>query len=631
LPVPSFLQERDPSLFGLYNKIRCDDSIRGRTAFVCSVEAQLLVFPDRGPLKALIKGCQSLSRVEGFDPIKSRRLLESVATALKADDFWIPQGAASLDGFLKSMLGGGAGSAGTVADADEETVRECLRAHDWAWERLRDDLKETNPDLLRRIIGFRRGITASLMNRARERSAETAIARYGDRFRWVVYAAPGSDRLTSDYDVSTRGTATENVVKTFNALFRQWTLGLVDANGATRTGYAGPAAPGELESAYVFDVNVYSSDYNRDMGQRFLVEDAPDPDIWPAGAEDRKRAEHFQDAYALLKIRRYVADDVWDVFCKALRAALPGDAKTAAAAVVGYVNSLWVDLRSEVDTHAAGNAKMRAENTLYERQLDIVEAIRWNGGHPLDDAARVRLAEALGRAGFYAQEAYHTSGAMRDVVSNAQQRKGLRLSDMELLCSLNEQAGDIFKEIGHLAGGADPSADLAFAVKTSKYMVRLGNAALGLNYRVVNELLDSQFQSARNARRMFEKTEMPLEEVERILSGLSQPVAELVDNLLDLQTLCQAWRASTEKLLEIKDAPDDFPGSEGEAEKRRRIDATPWRQGRVDLRSFLIELVVSLNAQYRRGTRAEALSRFLRDILTSAMQAANMAKAETLA
>ena len=122
---------------------------------------------------------------------------------------------------------------------------------------------------------------------------------------------------------------------------------------------------------------------------------------------------------------------------------------------------------------------------------------------------------------------------------------------------------------------------------------------------------------------------MPLKEVERILSGLSQPVAELVDNLLDLQTLCQAWRASTEKLLEIKDAPDDFPGSEGEAEKRRRIDATPWRQGRVDLRSFLIELVVSLNAQYRRGTRAEALSRFLRDILTSAVQAANMAKPES--
>jgi len=527
-----------------------------------------------------------------------------------------------------------------VASASEDEARRVLADKDmgWSWEKVRDGLKSSNSDLLRRMIGFRRDLTAALMNKAVKAVAPAAAAKYGDRFRWIVYEAPGSDRLTSDHDVSARGSCAANVVQTFNTLFRGWTLGAIDASGNPRTDFVGLAPPCELESAFVFDVNVYTNDYHWNAGRRFLRQDVPDPDFWPTDPTCLKAAESAQDQCALLKIRRYMHDDnQWTLLETSMLKQLAGDDQKAAGDRLDTVNALWPKLKAMVDAQIANvqarpefskwkdqfakSIQVRAENELYQAQLNIVEDLRYNNGRAIDDTVRAKLAAALGLAGFFAQEAYHTAGAVRDIVANVQLRRGLVLSNIDLLCSLNEQAGDIFKEMGHLDEGIDPSTDIDFAVKVSKYMVRLGNAALSLNARMADLCLGPQVQAVRVARRSmwptnntnFE-TPMALEALYDLPAGLNQAI----ETLVDLRALCQRWLRSTVRLLEIKDHPDDFT----EAEKEQRLKETPWNQGKIDLGNFLVALTAVLNAHYRGNLRQGAIREFLRALLSGVMQMA---------
>lgn len=637
LRVPDLLQERDPSLFGLYNKIKGQATTRGGlTEFVRTVEAQLFVYPDRGPLQALVLGSQRFSRVADLGPLNPAAFFRILIAALKADSFWVPQGTASLDAFLKKMMDAGAAAgAGNAGPADEEAVRLCLAAYGWSWAALRDGLIALgSEDELFGVLGFRTALTAALMDRARQMTAPAALVRYGANFRWIQYDAPGSSRLTSDHDVSTRGSATETLVANFNTLFRGWTLGTIDCAGLPRADYAEPNAPCELDSGYVFDVNVYANDYIRARGRRFLVHDVPDADIWPAAPVALASAERFQDLYALLKIRRYIDDVSWTAFSTRLPLALTGPSRAATLALLTDVNNAWVNvLQPQVANLTATviarptsagmpavNARIRAENELYQQQLTVIEGIR-NGGAVLDDADKILLAEALGKAGFYAQEGYHTSGAVRDVVANMQMRQGVPLRDMEVLCSLNEQMGDIFKEIGHAAGGAHD--DIAFAVKTSKYMVRLGNAALSLNYRILDSLLERQFFLARTANKIFEfigptTAELELRR-EQASADVKRRVTGLADALGGLQKLCDAWRDAAVGLLEIKDAP---AGTFTAQQKQARLDAAPWAQDGQTVGAFLVTLTVALNAQYRGGLRTDYFPEFLRAFLGTALDRA---------
>jgi hypothetical protein len=636
LPVEAVLQQRDPTLYGLFQKIWTPDaSVHGRTAFRCAIEAYLLVFPERPPLKALMYGWDRLHREiwsgGTISLLAGNQLLEPVLAELRREDFWIPQGVSSLDGFFTAM-------SAPAPSAIEADARDLLSDHGWSWESVRDDLKMSDPDLLRRMIGFRRDLTAALMKKAVDAVAPVAVTKYGVRFRWIVYEAPGSDRLTSDHDVSARGSCAAYVVDAFNTLFRGWTLGTIDASGNARADFVGLAPPCELESAFVFDVNVYTNDYHWNAGRRFLRQDVPDPDFWPTDRARLKQAEDVQDRYALLKIRRYInSDDQWALLKTSMLEQLNGDDRTAAASQLDAVNNFWPTLKAEVDAQMANvkarpefsrwadlyakSIQVRAENELYQAQLNVVEDLRYNNGAAINDAVREKLAEALGKAGFLAQEAYHTAGAVRDIVANVQLRRGLVLRDMDLLCSMNEQAGDIFKEMGHLEDGIDPSSSVDFAIKVSKYMVRLGNAALSLNARMTNQWLDQRVRDARVARRSiwplnnrnFESP-MALEAVEEIPVGLNQAI----ETLIDLRALCQSWLRSTVRLLEIKDHPDDFD----EAEKEKRLKETPWKQGKIDLGNFLVALTTLLNARYRGNPRQDAIQGFLRVMLSGVMEMA---------
>jgi hypothetical protein len=636
LPVETVLQQRDPTLYGLFRKIwTADASMRGRAAFRCAIEAYMFVFPERPPLKALIFGLDRLYRqVSSSGTISVSRgneLLEPILATLRNEDFWIPQGVSSLDGFLTAM-------SESVPSAIEVDARTVLSDHGWSWESVRDDLNDSNPNLLRKMIGFRRDLTAALMKKAVETVAPDALRRYGSRFQWIVYEAPGSDRPTSDHDVSARGSCAAYVVQTFNTLFRGWVVGKFDVSGNPRTDFVGLAPPCELESAFVFDVNVYTNDYHWNAGRRYLLPDVPDPDFWPTNPTNLQDAEKAQDQFALLKIRRYIHDDdQWTLLRNSMLEQLSGDDRTAAAAQFDAVNTLCPTLNAEVAARLAvvkartefspwvdkfaRSMQVRAENELYQEQLNRVEDLRYNNGAPINDKIRADLAAALGKAGFFAQEAYHTAGAVRDIVANVQLRRGLVLRDIDLLCSMNEQAGDIFKEIGHLGVGVDPSTNIVFAVKVSKYMVRLGNAALSLNARMADLWIDQHLKTVRVARRSiwpinntnFE-TPMGFEELLDLPTELNQTV----QTLIDLRALCQLWLRSTVRLLEIKDHPEDFT----DAEKQQRLKETPWKQGSIDLGKFLVGLTALLNAHYRGNTRMGAIQGLLHVLLAEVMKMA---------
>jgi hypothetical protein len=654
LPVETLLRERDPSLLGVYTKIAtAESSLLGRAAFFCATEAHLFVFPERPPLKALLFGWQYLYRMTLGGDVESQvagaELLEPILEELRRDDFWIPQGTSSLDGFFASM-------SATVESAKELEARMLLaqEKYAWSWEKVRDDLKDSDPAQLRRMIGFRRDLTAVLMDKAVDTVAPGARTRYGPaRFRWIVYEAPGSDRITSDHDVSARGSSAAAVVATFNTLFRQWTLGAVDEDGNPRSGYAGPKAPCELESAYVFDVNVYTNEYHWNQGRRFLVPDAPDADFWPTDKKLRKQAGDLQDRYALLKMRRYMPDSQWSAFTAALSQAVTGDDRTAAETQLKAVTDAWPGLedtvkariakvgddpqfkaytdKAYVDTYGK-NIKVRAENELYQERLNDVETLRFNGGTELTDDVRVKLAGALGLAGFYAQEAYHTAGAVRDIVANVQLRRGLVLSDVDLLCSMNEQAGDIFKEIGHLDEGIDPTTDVKFAVKVSKYMVRLGNAAISLNFRLLGDVLMPDWRLERAAKGFSAPAKDVTPQIsvpQPFIANLSQDELDMLATLLDLRSLCESWRRSTVRLLEIKDHPEDFESDAGKAEIKRRLTETPWIQGGKDIQSFLLNLTVAINAHYRGKSSGSAIRAFLKTTLAAVMDLVKRRAAET--
>ena len=650
LPVAAFLQERDPSLYGAYMDMldMASDVGNGRATFSSAVEVHLYVYPDRGPLRALLAGLDQLRALPDFGALNEQLLTERVGQ-FRDDDFWIPQGTASLDALLRALqpqAEARATSSGGDAMATETEVRAQLATANWSWANVRDTLRLSNPDLLRRIIRFRATLTRALMNKARATVAGAAMTRYGDRFRWVIYEAPGSDRLTSDFDVSMRGTATELVVDAFNQLFRAWTLGKVDAFGQPRETGRDPVAAVELESAYVLDVNVYANDYLRGLGLRFLTNYAPDPDFWPHDKTMRAQAEAAQDLYALVKMRRYMTDREWTDFRGQLHAAVSEKRRGQVDALLEQANAQWTSFQETVKQreqvvrrqHAGmpdDNVRVRAENELYQETLNKLEAIRYNKGNAMDDAARLAFARMQGDAGVYGQEKYHTAGAVRDVVANSQQRQGVALSDVELLCSMNEQIGDLFKEIRHFiaaAPAADATPDVDFAVKSSKYMVRLGNAALALNQRLVNRLLVREVEAASAARRMFDTgAQTSLDEarmVDQIIGGLSSSVTAVTDELLALQSLCEFWGGTTARLLQIKDNEQDYrnPDRSWTEEALQRLRATPWLatapgQARpVDaLVAFVIGLAVAANAQFRNKTPTALAKRFLQEALASVL------------
>ena len=303
LDARTWIYQRDLTIYGAYLKLYAALDGQPRATFVWRVESHAFVFPEKGPLTALIRAAEGLS-----EPPK-KEVWDDIVSDLKADEYWLPDGRSSLDK-LRARLNlaaqpGPSSQPAPPSDPDavwrqrEANARAALNRFHWSWAQVKRGLLG-NPDdrtKLQELIDFRLDLTRKLMEQA---AADAWSANHAtiSPYRWVRYAIPGSQRLTSDIDVNMRGSATEKVVALFNSKFRDWTLA-TDVHPQVA-----------LESGYVFDVNVYAQDYTRESGRRFLAADKPDPDLWPSSDKDAlKRAKQWQDKYALLKMRRFMPDE----------------------------------------------------------------------------------------------------------------------------------------------------------------------------------------------------------------------------------------------------------------------------------------------------------------------------------
>jgi len=417
--------------------------------------------------------------------------------------------------------------------------------------------------------------------------------------------------------VNMRGSATEMVAIEFNRIFRLWTI---------KEDSGGPVPGSPLESGFMLDVNVYAQDYTRELGLRFKKANVPDQDFWPAqGTQQYEEAEGWQDVYSLMKIRRYMSDAEWKRFRQSIRRQLEGSQmQSVTAQRFADVDELW---KSPVALQ--GNDKTQAENALYEAQLREVYLKR-GFGQQLSDDEKVVLARELGKASFLAQEAYHSAGAVRDVVCNLQMGQGLALSLREQLHSFNEQMGDLFKEAGHMNVPALPNPDplsIDFAVTASKYMVRLGSAALRANYNVFIRLLNTLRVNVSSPSN--EPDEAKLSEALSKVKVLAEASAfnRATSNRLavfwDLQEEFNSWCKTALDFMKVKDNPEQWQTVSADGKSRTwnkalttMLASAPWQSDLapdgMNFRTKLLTIAAVTNVLIRdlpeNPTRAQMLN-----------------------
>ncbi|HEY3706413.1 MAG TPA: hypothetical protein VGL22_15225 [Terracidiphilus sp.] len=587
LNVLTWIYQRDASIYKvvLNLKDRLADH-RRLPDLMWTLEVRSFVYPEKGPLDALVDAMVAVGIA--WDAAWAGPMVDD----LRSRDFWIPTGTKSLDKLRAALIPAAALADGLTA-LDEAGVRTQLARFNWEWATLRNMLKSTSDGLLtlQRILLFRTDLTNRLMNEAVGAVAAAERPKFTP-YRRVRFSVPGSTRATSDIDVNMRGSATELVAIEFNRRFRAWTLAATTA----------PAV--ELESGYVFDVNVYAQDYTRDLGVRFMKPDVPGPDVWPTAPTPQwTEAEKSQDVYSLIKMRRYMPTIAWSDFTLGVRTVLAGgsfaDRVTATAAqgdaLAASVETEKRSVATLSPTMASifpKNWTMRAENNLYGAQLRVVYSRR-GYGTALDDAGKLALIQEFGKASYLAQEAYFTAGAVRDIVSNLQIGQGLTLSMYERLHSFNEQVADIFKDAGHFpAEGGTETID--FAVEASKYMARMAAAALGANYDLVTKIFEAQFAQLGSASSSSSRA-LPAKE------SYATGVDIRLNGLLDLQTILGAWQARAVNLMKIKDNPAAFKKENGDWSDTAAalLVGAPWTEERTGFSNSLLSLAVVMNVEAR--------------------------------
>lgn len=587
LNVLTWIHQRDASIYKVVLNLR--DRLTDATYLpdlMWALEVRCFVYPEKGPLDDLLDAMIALGIA--WDAAWAVPMVD----ALRSNDFWIPAGTKSLDKLRAAVIPAAARAGGLTA-LPEADVRAQLARFNWAWATLRDTLKASPDDLLtlQRILLFRFELTNTLMTQSVAAVAAVEQPKFTP-YRRVRFSVPGSTRATSDIDVNMRGSATELVAIEFNRRFRTW----------TRTGTTVPAV--ELESGYVFDVNVYAQDYTRELGLRYMKPDVPEADVWPtAGTPQWTEAEKSQDVYALIKMRRYMPTIAFGAFTVGVRTRLTGSTfvdRVTAAATQGDALAAAVEAekRSVLTLLPAmstfpRNVTIRAENNLYATQLQVVYTSRGFGA-ALDDAGKLALIQELGKASYLAQEAYFTAGAVRDIVSNLQMGQGLTLTMYEQLHSFNEQVADIFKDAGHFPEGG--TATLDFAVEASKYMARMAAAALSANYNLVTTIFEAQF-----ARIVSSSTSSSLSSSMPALEAYSLGIDIRLNALLDLQATLGRWRDRAIKLMKIKDNPTAYQGEGGAWNDTATalLAGAPWAAERTGFTDSLLLLAVVINVEAR--------------------------------
>lgn len=367
---------------------------------------------------------------------------------------------------------------------------------DGSWDAARDAFKNRKLSKadMQMLFDFRKKVVDGLAN---EIKADPRIG--GD------WDACGSEKLTSDYDLSFSGPMAEVAVALFNA---RWAARWGDAVGI-----------GGRESAYGADTNVYTKPvYNMFPGLRADV--------------------LAQDAFAYLATRKYANDAEWADFRKQvlndnvrpevrdrLKKLLDWAERTNSEfekAIADKKEALSLEIytgpgRPGMDLDAA------AQNRLYEAALR--DLIKLKDAYEAENspAKRRKLAQRLRNAQatalYFASEAYQTNAAITHVVANTQAARRpitakmllgevppdplkVPMTKAEGRQSFFEQLANTLKEFNHAHNFETAPAETfnGLAGKVAKYFVRALDGARigGVNLKRYGDLVKATIEIEAN-------------------------------------------------------------------------------------------------------------------------------------
>ncbi len=367
---------------------------------------------------------------------------------------------------------------------------------DGSWDAARDAFKNRKLSKadMQMLFDFRKKVVDGLAN---EIKADPRIGGHWNAF--------GSEKLTSDYDLSFSGPMAEVAVALFNA---RWAARWGDAVGI-----------GGRESAYGADTNVYTKPvYNMFPGLRADV--------------------LAQDAFAYLATRKYANDAEWADFRKQvlndnvrpevrdrLKKLLDWAERTNSEfekAIADKKEALSLEIytgpgRPGMDLDAA------AQNRLYEAALR--DLIKLKDAYEAENspAKRRKLAQRLrnaqAKALYFASEAYQTNAAITHVVANTQAARRpitakmllgevppdplkVPMTKAEGRQSFFEQLANTLKEFNHAHNFETAPAETfnGLAGKVAKYFVRALDGARigGVNLKRYGDLVKATIEIEAN-------------------------------------------------------------------------------------------------------------------------------------
>ncbi len=340
----------------------------------------------------------------------------------------------------------------------DKPTKLLLEKYGGNWDKARKAYQtgELSAADMRSLVNLRREIVDSL--------AAEIVKEMG-----VEVQAFGSENLTSDYDISFVGPKAQLAVIVFNARF------------ASRWGKA--SGLGGRETGVVLDTNAYTETIQS---------------LFKAGRGDTV----FQDGFAHMASRKYLGDKSWAAHRKWILENTPEARRSDVQKVLDFAEASHLEFKTQIELKMAelsadknnpireSDLRITAENRLYEQALKEIIELRAqfeNSSGPAKEALRQQLRNAQSKALYFAQEAYHTQGAIEHVVMSLQAAKRkitvesltsdtppklkVELTAEQGRQSYFEQIANMMKEISHKGDGAK------LASKGAKYFIRALDAA----------------------------------------------------------------------------------------------------------------------------------------------------------
>jgi hypothetical protein len=369
------------------------------------------------------------------------------------------------------------------AENDNKDYKEIVKQAG-NWEKVKKNyLKDTKT--MQGLIKYRKEEVGSIINEVRK-SLKTDAHNLKD-------IAPGSTDLTSDYDVTFDGGENKSLeskaVKEFNKLFRE------------RWG---------KESGTIFDTNVYTTGHMPTGEDKKEKEKDKGRTQWQMTKEGEKKSDKLLDEMALLKIRRNMSQSQWEKYKKNMLNGIKDkntkketevrlkkveqlhqesqeELKNKISSLTKKHESLLKKLKSKLNNkNKKKDTEMAANNQIYESYLTKVEEnltklealktevedqkVRTKKQAEKLDKLTLELQEMRSKALVFANEAYHTGGAVEHVVLNQQMGQGISINNTQYLQSANEQTGFAVEQI-------NDHKNMGMALwKSSKYVDRLCDA-----------------------------------------------------------------------------------------------------------------------------------------------------------